>query len=615
MRGQKVIGIFALSICLLILNHCNDTENSIQTQIDENNQHKDTLAFKIIDYDSRKKQATLQIQCDFNQVDSETYLNQLNQIEQVLYDKGIHDLSYQIKNKPGSSNYDFNNKRLTNNDLEDNFIERNYDDLSNNDILDENNSDTELSQSRNSSIYNSEPQNLLPNGKGEINFNYVRLREKPSTSSKINTYLFKGTVVKLKNKTNSPENIVNKSDYWYAVETSDKKKGWIFGKYVSKTDDNKISSSFQNNKIYNDFLNKKKLLVNRNFQANIDHSKRNVDIEGKRLILKLKNEKKLVVPFHVAGTDIQWNINNVELDQNRYQPREQEIVNQQLPRPKSYFDDNYLSDNQQFQDPIEEFFPEDFIEANYYKNKNYYQNNVSSRRGNYSSSEFDYPDAGMQKYNKPAPSDFLAMNSNELKNFAVPFGKKKQDIQNDQVNKNTYIPNQNTETYMPKSNYVSASDNYMLKTEIGEYLKHQLMGGDLLRAKAILKVIEEKLFSRDYENKKVRFHSNFNVFYDTLFITLQEVDFDRKIAAFEIRRLQPNPSVTGTKQVAFDRWEIDFANIDKKASLNFDRMNDIAYSEILLAIEKAGASYKNEIVAIANYVVNELLLKQKYIAD
>jgi len=67
---------------------------------------------------------------------------------------------------------------------------------------------------------------------GIINDSSVRLRTEPTSNSSIILLLEKGDKVSIIRKWNYKERIDGESWYWYEVETSDGKPGWVYGKYL-----------------------------------------------------------------------------------------------------------------------------------------------------------------------------------------------------------------------------------------------------------------------------------------------------------------------------------------------------------------------------------------------
>jgi uncharacterized protein YgiM (DUF1202 family) len=70
---------------------------------------------------------------------------------------------------------------------------------------------------------------------GVVNSNYLRLRVKPSTSSKVLDGLTKGTIVKILSTTEKKETVEDETDYWYRVSLEGL-EGWVFGAYMSIID-------------------------------------------------------------------------------------------------------------------------------------------------------------------------------------------------------------------------------------------------------------------------------------------------------------------------------------------------------------------------------------------
>ncbi len=70
---------------------------------------------------------------------------------------------------------------------------------------------------------------------GVVNSNYLRLRVKPSTSSKVLNGLTKGTIVKILSTTEKKETVEDKTDYWHRISLEGL-EGWVFGAYMSIVD-------------------------------------------------------------------------------------------------------------------------------------------------------------------------------------------------------------------------------------------------------------------------------------------------------------------------------------------------------------------------------------------
>ncbi len=70
---------------------------------------------------------------------------------------------------------------------------------------------------------------------GVVKSNYLRLREKPSTSSKVLDGLTKGTIVKILSTTEKKEIVEDKTDYWHRVSLEGL-EGWVFGAYLAIVD-------------------------------------------------------------------------------------------------------------------------------------------------------------------------------------------------------------------------------------------------------------------------------------------------------------------------------------------------------------------------------------------
>ena len=65
-----------------------------------------------------------------------------------------------------------------------------------------------------------------------LNDSKVRLRQEPVLNSKLSALLDKGEKVLVNAKFPEPYEIDGESWYWYKVETSNGKTGWVYGKYL-----------------------------------------------------------------------------------------------------------------------------------------------------------------------------------------------------------------------------------------------------------------------------------------------------------------------------------------------------------------------------------------------
>lgn len=556
-----------LMACLYLFNSCSDPENSLRVKLNKSinstNEIGQPIQFKIVKYNPKTNHAELRIQCDFDQIDSETYLNELSKVENLLNREGVRNLSYQIVNRPGS-------------DLPNYYNKISYPSYQQKKPLFKNNSPFEnWTRKLNDSEFFSKakqipilkPKNILKRKRGKVNYNYVRLREKPTLASPIITYLFEGTVVKAKEKSKNQQTIAGDTDYWYLLETRDNKKGWLFGTYLSETKERNISSSLQNNLIYRDFLQKKRVLIPKEYRKSLTLSSKNVKIMSHNLALKINPNKILYLPFNVINEKVRWKLNKINLKNT--QPILKEKYRREYPK-------NYISeeDSRNYYRPG----PEDF-------------NLISDSKYN------DYSDYNRRNYNRPKPS-LEDIEPDYLNNYVVPFHDKKEKLSV----KKTFS--------QPKREIIRSAKNYNLRFNISPYTKNQLGNRDLVRANAVLKIIEARLISHDY-NKSIRFHQIFNAFYDTVEIALLNIDFKEKKATFSVQRIEPDHVRNGHREIARDIWEIDFTKLGN-IKLNYDKLGDLYYSEILLSLSRSGTDYKNDIIGLANYAV-DLLVKQKYI--
>ncbi len=77
------------------------------------------------------------------------------------------------------------------------------------------------------------PTSVLTNQSswGVVNSTHLRLRDGPAVESAAITTLWKGSVVEIFTKTESPEVIEREQDYWYQVNYGGL-TGWVFGAYL-----------------------------------------------------------------------------------------------------------------------------------------------------------------------------------------------------------------------------------------------------------------------------------------------------------------------------------------------------------------------------------------------
>lgn len=75
-------------------------------------------------------------------------------------------------------------------------------------------------------------QNAVTKQSAVLNDTRVRLRVKPNLSCQTVTHLNKGDKVKITDRSDEIFEIDGESWYWYKVETTDLKNGWVYGKYL-----------------------------------------------------------------------------------------------------------------------------------------------------------------------------------------------------------------------------------------------------------------------------------------------------------------------------------------------------------------------------------------------
>ncbi len=539
MIWQYIKNISLLLLFLSIFISCSDPGQSLQVKIDKDLQLTNSLnsfvQFKVANLDQNNKKATIQVDCDFNRVDSDTYLSQLGKVEQILNKQGIKGISYQIINKPVLSptkSIDENNI-VTHSDIDSlgkfpkNLIHK-----------DKYNTIQKNPEQKDNNQIKSNPLN----NRAEINYDYVKLRNKPTVKSKLITYLFRGTVVKIIRKTKVQFQINNVSNYWYYITTQDRKQGWIFGEYLNFTTQKTISSSFQHNLIYRDFIKNKKNLVKKQYQKYLSNPIKNINIQQDIIHVGVNDNNELQIPFQIADNSIKWNKKSI-----RVQKRQNSHV--------------YNNHN-------------DFLNGEPIQS-------LEQRKLAYQ------PQNRYKKYDDR--SKFIDNSS----------------AKNDTIDSAKYYKK---DLYTRKS--VIPVKDYNLTVNLSPYIKKVLPKHDLYIAEAIIKVFEARLFSHDYEDK-VKFHYNFSIFYDTINISLLDIDLVKKLATFEVSRITPDPSGDGPKELVRDRWVIDFTTLNN-TSMNFDKLGDIYYSDVLYYLTRSGTIRKELIIGMTNYLI-DLLLKQKYL--
>ncbi|MDH4129885.1 MAG: SH3 domain-containing protein [Spirochaetota bacterium] len=582
----KYLAILLMTLGIFVFNFCSNQENSIKIKLNEkiesNVDKNQPLQFKIIKYNSNTKHVTLQIECDFSKIDSSTYLSQLGKVENILLKEGIYDFNYQVVNRPGSSKQrikeNLYSKSYSNIDSED---YDKYDDTKTNEktqVIDRASESYEKHE-------NKTKKELLYN-RGEINFNFVRLREKPSVTSPIVTYLFKGTVLKIKKKHKNPEIISGTKDNWYFVESKDNVKGWLFGEYLSRTKQKNISTIFQNNLIYSDFLKKKKLLVPKEYQKLLNNKQNNVKILTNKITLKIDNNKTLNIPFKLSNDNVNWKLNEIKLNTLRYKITNS---NNKSPQITQIYLNNEYSDNSNFEN-----------NKNFYHkgNNKYSRNKINNNEKNY------YRTFSERKIdNQYAKSQNIDSKGRILENT----------VNSESLAQNNFYNNKIEKTYKTTTNQnhynIKASKDYNLSLLLDPYLKRQLSSKDSKIVDAIYKLVEAKLITHDYK-KDVKFHSTFNSYYDTIEITLLNFDLDNKIAIFNVRRIEPSLQ-TGPREIIRDRWDIDYKIIDDY-NLDYNHFDNLYYSEIILYLSRAGVKHKADIIGLSNYIV-KLLINQNYV--
>jgi hypothetical protein len=60
---------------------------------------------------------------------------------------------------------------------------------------------------------------------------YLRVRSRPQSGAEVVAHLRNSSIVEILAKTSYPENVEEKSDYWYEI-SCDGIRGWVFGSYL-----------------------------------------------------------------------------------------------------------------------------------------------------------------------------------------------------------------------------------------------------------------------------------------------------------------------------------------------------------------------------------------------
>jgi hypothetical protein len=175
----------------------------------------------------------------------------------------------------------------------------------------------------------------------------VHVRISPYRYARLTKKLRIGTVIKQIKRSATPEKIRSVLDYWYKIETSDGKKGWIFGKKFSNFNTSERAQSYLQ-------------LVKKQLQANLTVSKQ---MELTDFLFKAQDQIKY--PADIAAelalshlSSLQTAINKLDVNKS-YLPPYRRWVERQQQRYLIYFDevqDTWLINSQTYWDLHDKYY-------------------------------------------------------------------------------------------------------------------------------------------------------------------------------------------------------------------------------------------------------------------
>ena len=251
---------------------CSNMEGSLQEAIELELEEKEGLGFKVVGFEG--KTVMMEVELDFERVGVGVYLDQVSRLEEILKGRGFEGISYElIKTKNGGLSFGEEWGK----------------------------EGGEESGAKKEEEGGRKGLELLRRKRGRINYDFVRLRGGVGRQSDIRTYLFKGTVVEVLRESVGKEKIGMAWDYWYEVKTADDKKGWVYGKYISETEEEKISSSLQNNAIYMKLIREKKELM-----GGMEGMNKGIKIGERDIVIRSKEGEESNISFHLRGNKVEW---------------------------------------------------------------------------------------------------------------------------------------------------------------------------------------------------------------------------------------------------------------------------------------------------------------------
>lgn len=175
----------------------------------------------------------------------------------------------------------------------------------------------------------------------------VHVRISPYRYARLIKKLRIGTVIKEIKRSAAPEKIRSVLDYWYQIETSDGKQGWIFGKKFSNFNTSQRAQSYLE-------------LVKKQFKANLTVSKQ---MELTDFLFKAQDQIKY--PADIAAelallhlSSLQSAINKIDVNKSYLAPYRRWIERQQQ-RYLIYFDevqDTWLINSQTYWDLHDKYY-------------------------------------------------------------------------------------------------------------------------------------------------------------------------------------------------------------------------------------------------------------------
>ncbi|MDH5681006.1 MAG: SH3 domain-containing protein [Spirochaetota bacterium] len=550
-------------------------QNKINDKLSQTADINNPIKTRVTKIDIKHRVARVELEFDVSRISDVLYFNELARVESILLAEGFHELDPVIIHKPMGYR---DSRRQFSLEYKDKKV-RKVSAIGFSDLDKNWNYNSPLENKKEKRQWNA--PGILKSKRAVINYPFVKLREKPGTRNKVVTYLFDGCVVKVRKKTRHKQAIAGKLKHWYQVETRDRKRGWVYGQYLSPTETKIISSSLKNNKIYKDFMKKKNILLPGKYHRKLSRKGQNFKIDHNKMTVSVGKQKTFNIPFKVKKEKVHWQASKIALndmmDNDPYFDRKHK-----LPKREKWI-------SKKDRDIIKEY-------SKGYSNLHRKEQRKISRMprpmGISPDTEETKPVEKWEGRNFEKPFDYNPNKSHSHRHHEV----------------RSYIPRKKEPVIVKAPRH--RPNNYNLKVLIGDFVPRTLNEPELRRAEAIMKLVEAKLVGQDYYSPK-RFHMKHNILLETVEIKLKLINFEEKLASVGITRLKSNDKGTGTEIVATDRWDFRFTEL-YNTRVDYEKFGDIYYSEVLLYLSRAGSKNKAEILGLSNYIVERLLF-QKYI--